>query len=117
MRKLSNTIPKEELELIREADLAYENFKRKEAIKQLFIKSSFDFEFFDYNIYQRCFLWFKTFICLVLKRTNASYLDKNTFCILSYNESSDMCGMNWEACWVSTDLFCGWNVCVGSDGT
>ena len=110
-------LTEKEIQQIREGQLAWDNHQRKEAIKQLFVKDSIAYELEDFGFIKRKFLWLKTLICLLLKRTNASYLDKNYFCILAYNETADMCGSSWEACWISGDIFSGWNVCVGSDGT
>lgn len=110
-------LTKKEIQQIKDAELAVDEYKRKEAIKQLFVKDSIDYEINNFRFMRRKFLWFKTLICLLLKRTNASYLDKNYFCFLSYNETADMCGSSWDACWISSDVFSGWNVCIGSDGT
>ena len=110
-------LTKEEINEIKNADLAWTEHQRKEAIKQLFVKDSIDYDIENFRKSKRVFLWFKTLICLLLKRRNASYLDENSFCILSYNETNDMCGTSWEACWISSEYFNGWNVCIGNDGT
>jgi len=93
------------------------DYQVKRAKKALFEKHSIDSEIKDYNIFIRSFCWVKTFICLLLKRTGGSYLDKHTVCILSYDESSGYESQSWDAVWVSTKLFSGWHVCLASDGT
>jgi hypothetical protein len=95
----------------------WEKYKRKRALKALFERSSIAFEITDYNYLIRVFCWLKTLICLLLNRTYGSYLDRNKFCILAYNESSGYESQNWDACWVSPYLFKDWNVCLASDGT
>jgi len=110
-------LTKEELEAIKQGDLAWKEQQRKDAIKNIFTKEGIDYELGNYNFFKRCFLWLKALICLITKRTNASYLDKNSFCIISYNETYDMCGSSWQACWISSDYFKGWNICIGTDGT
>lgn len=96
---------------------AYEDARRKRAIKALFERESFCFEMENYNYFVRCFAWMKTLICLILKRTNGSYLDKHYFNILAYDEYSSIESMSWESVWISPKLFSGWQACVGSDGT
>lgn len=90
---------------------------RKEGLRQLFKRDGIDYDLMDFKLPRRCFLWLKALICLLLKRTSASYFDKNSFCILSFNERFDMSGSGWDAVWISSDYFKGWNVCIGSDGT
>mgnify|MGYP000339057117 CR=1 FL=1 len=94
-----------------------QNRLRKDSISQLFTKEGIDYDLIDFTIPKRCFLWLKTLVCLLLNRTGASYMDKNYFCILSFNERYDMCGSGWDACWISSDFFKGWRVCLGTDGT
>ena len=107
----------EEIEDIIQADLYWKEHQRKKAIKNLFIRDSIDYDINNYNFFKRCFLWVKALICLCLKRTSGSYLDLNSFCIVSYDQSFDMYGSSWEACWISSKYFKGWNVCLGTDGT
>lgn len=90
---------------------------RKESISQLFKREGIDYDLMDFSIPKRSFLWLKTLVCLLLKRTGASYMDKNSFCVLSFNEGYDICGSDWDACWISSDIFKGWRVCLGTDGT
>lgn len=66
----------------------------------------------------RRFCWLKALVCLLMGRINGSYLDNNTLCIRYWNESScGEYGSSWDALWVSTKLFSGWQVCVCTDGT
>jgi hypothetical protein len=71
----------------------------------------------DFKIPIRVFVWLKTLICLLLNRTNGSYMDSNYFCILNYDERQNLESISWDACWISPKLFSGWNVCLASDGT
>lgn len=96
---------------------AWDEHKRKRALKALFEKDSIGCEITDYNYFVRAFCWLKTLICLLLNRTNGSYLDTNKFCVLSYDERSSYDSTDWDACWVSPYLFKDWNVCLSSDGT
>jgi hypothetical protein len=107
---------KEKLEDIRDGMRAWEEYRRRRAVKAIF-KGEWNSDITDYKKAVRCFSVVKLFICLLLKRTGGSYLDNNMFCILSYNETSCIESYNWEAVWVSPKLFSGWQVCVGSDGT
>ena len=97
--------------------LEWDEYRRKRALKALFEKGSIGFELEDFNYAVRAFCWIKTLICLLLKRTNGSYLDNNKFCILAYDEYQGYESIDWEACWVSPYFFKDWNVCIGSDGT
>lgn len=90
---------------------------RKQALKELFKRDGIDYDLMNFKFHKRCFLWIKTLFCLLLKRTGASYLDSNSFCVLSFNEGGDVFGQHWDAVWISSDLFKGWRVCLGSDGT
>lgn len=107
---------KEKEEFYEAMDL-YEDSRRKRAIKALFERDSISLDIQDFNYAMRCFLWLKTLICLLLKRTKGSYLDKHTLCILAYDERSGYESQSWEAVWTCYDIFSGWQVCVGSDGT
>lgn len=95
----------------------YEEARRKRAIKALFERDAIAWEAEDFNNITRAFCWLKTLICLLLKRTRGSYLSPNSFCILAYDEYRGYESYNWEAVWVSSKLFSGWQVCIGSDGT
>lgn len=106
-----------EQEIYKQAHDDYEEYRRTRALKALFEKSSFDLDLKDFNYLLMFFYWMKTLICLLLKRTNGTYLDPHTFCILSYDESHGYESMSWESVWVSTKLFSGWQVCIASDGT
>lgn len=107
----------EQQEEFNQAMTAWDEVKRKRALKALFEKSSISYDITDYNYMQRIFCWLKTLICLLLDRTGGSYMDSNKFCILSYDERSECEGSSWDACWVSPYLFKDWNVCLASDGT
>lgn len=107
----------EQMDGLMEGLKAWDEHQRKRAIKNLFKKDSWGSDLSSYNYFVRCWSWLKTFICLCLKNTKGSYLDDNTFCILSYDETQNMESTSWEAVWVSPKLFSGWQVCVGSDGT
>lgn len=96
---------------------AWDEIKRKRAIKALFQRSGISCDITDYNYFIRAFCWIKTLICLLLDRTNGSYMDSNKFCILSYDERHNLESIDWDACWVSPYLFKDWNVCLASDGT
>jgi len=96
---------------------AYEDARRKRAIKALFEKNSICFEIKDFNYVTRCWAWLKTLICLLLKRTNGSYLMPDYFNILSYDEYSGYESQSWEAVWISPKFLTGWQACVSSDGT
>lgn len=93
---------------------SWDKHKRKRALEALFENDSIGYEIKEYKLPVR---WFKTWICLLLDRTNGSYLDRNKFCILSYDESSGYESQSWDACWVSPYLFKDWNVCLACDGT
>lgn len=108
----------EEEEMIRDAYLAMEGYKRKRALEALFEKSSICWnELSEFNIFMRAFCWVKTLICLLLSKTGGSYLDEDSFCILAYDEFQGMENQNWEACFVTPHIFSNWNVCVCTDGT
>jgi uncharacterized protein involved in tellurium resistance len=107
---------KEKLEWSQAMD-SWEKHKKTRALKALFEKDSIDYDLGNFNYLLRVFCWFKTLICLLFNRTNGSYLDRNKFCILSYDESSGGEYQSWDACWVSPYLFKDWNVCLASDGT
>ena len=107
---------KEQQEFNRAMD-AWEKHKRTRALKALFEKDSISCDITDYNYMQRAFCWLKTLICLLLDRTNGSYMDSNKFCVLSYDERQEYESTSWDACWVSPYLFKDWNVCLASDGT
>lgn len=100
-----------------EAMDSWEKCKRKRALKALFEKDSISFDITDYKKPVRVFIWIKTLICLLLNRTNGSYMDSNYFCVLSYDERQGYESTSWDACWISPKLFSGWNVCLASDGT
>lgn len=108
---------KTEDEIFADAMKAWDKYKRKRALKALFETKSFAAELYDYNFIVRCFMWVKCLICLLLNRTGGSYLDPHTVCILAYDESQCIESTNWDACWVSSKLFSGWQVCLCSDGT
>lgn len=95
----------------------WDEIKRKRALKALFERDSIGCEITDFNYVVRAFCWLKTLICLLLNRTNGSYLDSNKFCVLAYDERSCYDSTDWDACWVSPYLFKDWNVCLASDGT
>ena len=107
---------KEQQEFDRATD-TWQKYKRIRALKALFEKDSISCDITDYNHMKRVFCWLKTLICLLLYRTNGSYMDDNKFCILSYDETQGYESLNWDACWVSPSLFKDWNVCLASDGT
>lgn len=107
----------EEQKQFNDAIYDYEEYKRERAIKALFEKESISYELKDFNVFIRAFCWLKTLICLVLKRTNGSYLDYDKFCILTYDERYCMESQSWDACWISPYIFKDWNVCLASDGT
>lgn len=113
--KVTKETDKEKKEFA-EAMQAMETYRRNRALKALFEKSSFDLELNDLNFFMKLFCWVKTLICLLLNRTNGSYLDDDKFCILSYDEYSFIEGIGWDACWVSPYFFKDWNVCLASDG-
>ena len=92
-------------------------YERLRALKAVFEKDSKSYELSDFNLFVRFFCLFKTWVCLNLKRTNGSYMDKNKFCILAYDERSYPDGTSWDAVWVSPYLFKDWNVCLAIDGT
>ncbi len=101
---------------LEEAMKAWYEHKRKRALKALFENDSISHDITDYNYMQRAFCWLKTLICLLLDRTNGSYMDSNKFCILAYDESQGYESTSWDACWVSPCVFKDWNVCLASDG-
>lgn len=107
---------KEEQEFSRAME-SCEEYKRRRALRALFEKDSIGYDTSDYNYFIQFFCWAKTWICLLLNRTNGSYLDNNKFCVLAYDERATMEGQCWDACWVSPYLFKDWNVCLASDGT
>lgn len=96
---------------------ALQEAKRIRALEALFEKDTKSFELEDFNFAMRLFCLFKTWVCLKLKRTQGSYLEPNSFCILAYDETSCMGSLSWSAVWVTPYLFKDWNVDVGEDGT
>lgn len=84
---------------------SWDRYKRKRALKALFEKDSIGWEIKEYELPVRWFCLFKTWVCLLLNRTNGSYLDRNKFCVLAYDESSGYESQSWDACWVSPYLF------------
>jgi hypothetical protein len=105
----------EQIESLREGLDAWEDFRRKQAIKELFKRESISLELMDYGFFMRIFLWIKTLICLTIKRKNSEY----GVCILAYDEcgGGESGGSSWEAVWISPKIFSEWSVYVGSDGT
>lgn len=98
---------------------AWEEHKRRKAIKNMFKKKSFDDQFKDWNYVQRILYWVKTIICLLLKRTHGSYLN-NSVCVINwdfYPSCGEYDGYNWTACWVEIGLFKNWKVCICSDSS
>ena len=94
----------------------WDEVKRRRALKALFEKDSISFDITDYKYIIQWFCWLKTLICLLLNRTNGSYLDSDKFCILSYDEAQGYESQYWDACWISPYFFKDWNVCLASDG-
>ena len=107
----------EEKEIYYDAMRQYEECKRERALEALFERYSINSDLKDYPFIIRIFIWVKTWICLKLKRTNGTYMDNHTICVLSYDEQYGMECQSWDACWCSTRLFSGWQVCLASDGT
>lgn len=98
----------------------WEEYKRKDAIKNLFKRSNYTEEYFELPFYTRWFCILKVLVCLVLKRTGGSYLDVNTICIIAYNEHASVggySGYDWDAVWVDFRFFRGWQVCIAGDGS
>lgn len=95
----------------------YKEYKRRRALRACFERSSYDYSLTDYNRFIRCWLWLKTLICIILNRTDGTYLNVNSVCVLSYDWSSYEY-QTWKAVWIdSSKLLTGWQVCIGSDGT
>lgn len=109
--------PEEESKIYKEAHDSYFEYRRRRALKAVFEKDSYGDIRSDYNSFKWGLLWIKLLICLIFKKTSGSYLDKNSICILAYDESGYPDGMSWEAVWISDKIFSGWQVCIGSDGT
>lgn len=96
----------------------YDEYRRERAIRALFERDTRGLDVKDFTMFIYGFCWIKTLICLLLRRTRGSYLDDdNMVNILAYDESNYPDGSSWEAVFVSTKLFSGWQVCISTDGT
>lgn len=95
-----------------------EDYHRERAIENMFIRKSLDCDMPDYNVVIRCWVWLKTFLCLVLNRTSGSYINSGSVNVLSYDWEQGYESQSWRSVWVdSPKLFSGWQVCLASDGT
>lgn len=109
---------KEEDEIFHQAMSDWDEYKRHRALKALFQKGTRGCDVRHLNCVGRAFFWFKTLICLLLNRTNGSYLDVNSIYILAYDEcSGGEGGSSWDGVWVGDKIFSKWEVCISCDGT
>jgi hypothetical protein len=93
----------------------WKNKMRWQAVRSMFIKKcvadDFDFEC-------KWFYWFKSLVCLLLNRTNGSYLKGSAICYFNgRNSCGEYSGCDWEACWVEEGIFKNWRVCVITDSS
>lgn len=103
-----------------EGMMAWDEIRRKKAIKALFTKNGINDEFNDLRWFEKPFYWVKTLVCLLLKRTGGSYLNNNAFCIATWDEHpscGEYSGYDWDSCWIEIGLFKNWRVCICSDSS
>lgn len=100
--------------------MKWQDYQERQAVKELFKKSSFNDEFKELPWYKMGFYWLKTFICLKLGRTDGSYVGD---AINVHYWDHETCGtqdgtyQSWWSCWVEMGVFKNWKVVVSRDGT
>ena len=100
--------------------LAYENTRRKKAIKNMFKRKSFsdDSKYELRNFFKFSFYWLKCLICLILNRAGGDTI--NAYKLIFWDQRQvhyEYSGYVWECCYVEQGFFKNWRICIILDST